>query len=76
MCDLYSALFLWYNYLLITLRILYHRLFVSEIAFLKNGQKKTSKSFELGGLIPATSIPIFLSLHSALLYTSNFFISS
>ena len=44
MCDLYSALFLWYNYLLITLRILYHRLFVSEIAFLKNGQKKTSKS--------------------------------
>ena len=45
MCDLYSALSLWYSPAYITSEILYHRLFVSEIPFLKNGQKKTSKSF-------------------------------
>ena len=46
MCDLYSALSLWYIPACITSKILYHRLFVSEIAFLKNGQKKTFKSLE------------------------------
>ena len=44
-CDLCSALSLRYFPACITSRILYHRLIVSEIAFLKNGQKKTSKSF-------------------------------
>ena len=70
MCDLYSALSLWYFPVCITSRILYHRLFASEIAFLKNGQKKTSKSFGgVGGLIPSILYSLLLLIERILNYS-------